>query len=300
MRKFGMIVKASALALAATLMVGCGERVEIAPGHVGKIMTKDGFQEGLIPSSNPRLPMCFNYCDKMVVLDATDTSYTETMEIFIPGDKLNVTVDVRATLAVDPTKAEALFNKLPQKAVSDRESLITSQSIYNTYGRQVLLAEVRAYLTQYTIAEIASNIEKINSDIQQLLQKKMSEKTPFRVNYAGITKTQFPPIITKAQENAAERREAIAGEEAKLEVSKVQLERELKEAQLQREIEKEKAETKAIEQRTLAESVDPRALRLLELEIEKIKAERWDGSYPQNLTIMGKDTPVMFNMPARK
>lgn len=295
MRKFGIVAKASALALAAALMVGCGQKVEVPPGHVGKVMTKDGYQEGLVSSSKIRLPYCFSYCDKMVILDATDKSYTESMEIFIPGDKLNINVDVRATLAVDPQKAESLFNKLPQvPGASSQESLITSDSIYQTYGRQVLLAEVRAYLTQYDIAKISSNIEKINADIQQLLMKKMGERTPFRVNYAGLTNIKFPPIITKAQENAAERREAIAQEEAQLEVSKVQLERELKEAQLQREIEKEKAETKAIEQRTLAESVDPRALRLLELEIEKIKAEKWNGALPQ--TIMGSQVPMIMDV----
>lgn len=288
------ILKASALALAATLMVGCGEKVEVPPGHVAKILTKDGYREGLVPSSKIRLDYCMNYCDKAVILDATDKSYTETMEIFIPGDKLMVTVDVRATLAVDPMKAEALFNKLPQQEKSSAESLITSDSIYYTYGRQILLAEVRGYLTQYSINEIASNIDKINGDLQQLLSKKMNDKTPFIVNYAGITSTKFPPIITKAQENAAERREAIAGEEAKLAVRTVELERELKEAQLQREIEKEKAETKAIEQRTLANAVDNRVLELQRLEIEKIKAEKWDGALPQ--TIMGGDIPMIMDM----
>ena len=294
MRKFNIVAKASALALAATLLVGCGERVEIPPGHVAKILTKDGYREGLVPSSKIRLDACTVNCDKAVILDATDKSYTETMEIFIPGDKLMVTVDVRATLSVDPNKADALFNKLPQQEKSAYESLIASDSIYNTYGRQILLAEVRGYLTQYSINEIASNIDKINGDLQVLLQKKMQAKTPFVVNYAGITSTKFPPIITKAQENAAERREAIAGEEAKLAVRTVELERELKEAQLQREIEKEKAETKAIEQRTLAEAVDNRVLRLQELEIEKIKAERWDGKLPQ--TIMGGQVPMIMDL----
>lgn len=286
------MLKVAALALAATVMVGCGQKVEIPPGHVGKVMTKDGYQEGLIPTSKLRLPPCINYCDRMVVLDATDKSFVEPMTIFIPTDKLNIKVDVRATLSVDAQKTDALFNKLPQKPITDQYSVIAAESIYNTYGKQILQAEVRAYLTQFSISEIASNNEKINADIQVLLQKVMSARTPFRVQYAGLTNIQFPPIITEAQENTAKRREQIQNEEAQLEVSKVSMERELQEAKLQRQIEKEKAETEAIKQRTIAESITPQYLKMKELEIEEIKAKAWKGEVPQ--TVMGGNTPQMI------
>lgn len=279
------MMKAAVIAMAATLMVGCGERVEVPPGFVGKVMTKDGYQEGLIPTSKLRLAPCISYCDRMVIMDNTDKSYVEPMTVFIPADKLNITVDLRATLAVDPKRAEPLFNKLPQAPSTDQLSVISGDSIYNTYGKQVLQAEVRSYLTKYSISEIASNGEKINADIQVLLSKVMGERTPFNVRYAGLTNIKYPDIITQAQENSAKRREMIAQEEAQLEVSKVSLSRELQEAQMQRAIEKEKAETEAQAQQVLANAVDPRSLRIKELEIQKILAEKWDGGLPQ--TIMG-------------
>jgi hypothetical protein len=291
MKLFGKII--AVVALGVTL-AGCGERVEIPPGFVGKIMTRDGYQEGLIPTSKLRLPFCNAYCDRLVVLDTTDKSYVEPMEIFIPGDKLIVKVDLRATLSVDPTKAEAMFNKLPQVAETDQFSKISAESIYGTYGRQVLQAEVRSYLTRYTISEIASNGEKINSDIQVLLSKVMGERTPFTVRYAGLTNIKYPEIITQAQENSAKRREMIAQEEAQLEVSKVQLSRELQEAKMQRAIDKEKAETEAQAQMVLAAAVDPRSLRIKELEIEMTKAQKWNGVLPQ--TIMGGDVPMIMDM----
>lgn len=292
------MIKYAALAMAATLMVGCGAKVEIPPGHVGKIMTKDGYREGLIPTSKIRLDYCMNYCDRLVVMDNTDKSYVEPMTIFIPTDKLNINVDLRATLAIDPVKADPLFNKLPQVTQGDQLSFIAGETIYNTYGKQVLQAEVRSYLTQYSISEIASNGEKINQDIQILLQKVMGAKTPFKVTYAGLTNIKYPDIITEAQENSAKRREMIAQEEASLSVSRVKLDRELQEAKMQRAIEKEKAETEAQAQRVLAEAVDPRSLRIKELEIEKIKAEKWDGALPQ--TIMGGNGNIPMIMDLRK
>lgn len=289
-------IKFAALALAATLMVGCGEKVEIPPGHVGKIMTKDGYRDGLIPTSKLRLDKCWAYCDRLVIMDNTDKSYVEPMTIFIPADKLNITVDLRATLSVDPIKADPLFNKLPQVTQGDQLSLIAGETIYNTYGKQVLQAEVRSYLTQYTIAEIASNNEKINADIQLLLSKVMGAKTPFKVNYAGLTNIKYPQIITDAQENSAKRREMIAQEEAQLSVSKVSLDRQLQEAKMQRAIEKEKAETTAQANRVLAEAVDPRSLRIKELEIEEIKARAWDGKQPQTVVFGSGGEKLIMDM----
>lgn len=294
--KLSNMLKVGALALAATLMVGCGEKVEVPSGFVGKVMTKDGYQEGLISASKLRLPACWNYCDRIVTMDNTDKSYVEAMEIFIPADKLNIKVELRATLAVDPQRAEPLFNKLPQVNQTDYLSVISGDAIYKTYGQQVLQSEVRAYLTKYSISEIASNNEKINADIQALLSDVMGKRTPFKVQYAGLTNIKYPPIITQAQENSAKRREMIAQEEAQLEVSKVSLSRELQEAKLQRAIDKEKAETEAAAQQVLANSVDPRVLRLKELEIEKIKAEKWDGRQPTTLVVGAGGENLIMDM----
>jgi hypothetical protein len=296
--KFANIVKASALALAATLMVGCGEKVEVPPGHFAKLLTKDGYQEEMIPASKFRLPACVTYCDRLVVVDGTDRPYSEEMEIFIPSDKLKIGIQLKATLSVDPKRVNPLFGSLPQVAETTQFSNITAQSIYNTYAQQIMLAEVRAYLTQYTIAEITSNNDKINTDIQVILQKSMEKNTPFNVKYAGITKFSLPPIITQAQENSAKRREAIQQEEAQLAVSKVQLERELQEAKLQRQIEKEKAETESIKIQAQAQAVTSQTIRMKELEVEQIKAEKWDGKYPQ--TMVGSGTSMLMQLPASK
>lgn len=287
------MLKIAAIALSGALMVGCGEKVEVPPGHVGKLMTKDGYQETMIPTSKFRLPFCTTYCDKLVVLDTTDNRYVEPLKIYIPADKLNIELNIEATLRVDPKKASSLFAQLPQAVgASTQQSLITSRSVYNTYGKTILEAEVRGYLTQLTIGDISSNVDKVNADLTQILQKVMGERTPFQVIYAGVSNVILPPIITTAQEKAAERREQIEREEAEMKISTVRQQRELKEAQLQRQIEKEKAETKAIEQRAVAESLTPQYLRMKELEIEQTKADKWNGTVPN--TVVGSNAPGMM------
>lgn len=278
--------------VAISLLTACGAKVEIPPAHVGKIMTKDGYQEGLIPTSKFRLAACLSYCDRLVMLDISDKAYSESLNIFIPEDKLNLGVTVRATLSINSKKTTELFNTItPTGASDDKTSVIQNEQVYATYARQIIQAEVREYLSQYSISQIASSNEKINSDLSIRLSKAIEDRTPFSVRHVGITDLQYPEIITKAQEAAAERREAIQQEEAQTQVSAARLERELREARLQRAIEKEKAETEALAQATLAASVDSRVLELRKLENQRAWIEKWNGALPT--TTLGDHVPMV-------
>lgn len=278
------------------LLAGCGQRVEVPPAHVGMIMTKDGLQENLIPTSKFRLDPCYGYCDRLVVMDIADKPYTEKLNIFIPEDQLNLGVVVQATLSITPAKTKELFKSISPKEESDQLSIIESKKIYDTYASQIIQKEVREYLSKYSISQIASSNEKINAELSAKLSQVLNDRTPFNVRFVGITGLQYPDIITKAQEAAAERREAIQQEEAQAKVTEVKLTAQLQEARLQRNIEKEKAETEALAQKVLAESVDPRAIKIRQLEIEKIKAERWDGRLP--MFGGSGSSPMLFNVPA--
>jgi hypothetical protein len=283
---------------AAVFLAACGSRVEVPPAHVGKVMTKDGYQEDLIPPSKFRLPMCWAYCDKLVLLDSSDKAKQEPLTIFIPTDKLNLEVVIQVTLSVDPAESKALFSTIsPQPGETENLSLIPWDFIYNTYAKQIVLTETREYLSKYSIAEIASSLEKVNADLRTALSKRIEERTPFTVRYAGITSIKYPSIITDAQEKAAERRERIQQEEAQLEISKVTLQRELQETQLKRQIELEKAQIEAKSQQIQREVVDERVLKLRQLENERAWIEKWDGTLPATVMGTSSDTKVLLSLP---
>lgn len=274
------------------MLTACGVRVEVPPAHVAKIMTKDGYQPNLIPTSKFRLPSCWTYCDRLVLLDVSDKAFTESLTIFIPKDKLNLSIAIRTTLSVNPKKTEELFNSISPVAAQETEntSLIELNKVYSTYAQQIVLTETREFLSQYSIAEISSSVEMINNELRVRLTKALSERSPFSVRYVGLTDIKYPEIITDAQENAAKRREQIQQEEAQLEITKVTLERDLQEARLTRQIEKEKAETEAESQRIQAQTVDTRVLELRKLENERLWIEKWNGALPT--TTMGDSVPL--------
>jgi regulator of protease activity HflC (stomatin/prohibitin superfamily) len=302
------IFKLTMVAVLSFTLMACGSKVEVPPAHVGKIMTKDGYQETLIPTSTFRLPSCLTYCDRLVVLDVSDKSYSETLNIFIPQDKLNLGVVVRTTLSVNPKKTTELFNALSPQQVNSDISSIDNGVIYNTYATQIIQAEVREYLSKLSISQIASSNEKINADISVKLNKTLQERTPFVVRYVGVTNITYPKIITDAQENAAERRERIQQEEAQLQISKVTLDRQLQETRMTRAIEKEKADTDAIATLTVAKAeaqaiqikgeaeanairAKTASLRESPQYVDLVKAERWNGTLPT--TVMGDAVPMM-------
>src|SRR5690606_14835825 len=157
-----------------------------------------------------------------------DNRVNETMELFMPKDRLNLKLNVQLTMSVNPDKIDEIYAKIPPKESDNSSTYIIPRNIaYDTYASQVVRAEIREFLSNYRIEEIASNREAIGAELSARLIEAVSKKTPFQVRYAALADVIYPPIITEAQERAAERREAIAQEEAQLEVTRVVLEREL-------------------------------------------------------------------------
>ena len=293
MRMFAWAIAATTIALA-----GCGQRVEVPPASIGKIMTDKGYQEGFISTSKFRLDTCWpgTACDKLVLLDASDKSKTETIDVFMPEDKLMMRVVVQSTLTVNPKKSEALFNTLPQSKIGEEDqiSVIAWDTIYNTYAKQIILAEAGEFVSKFTIPHIASNREAVNAQLRTHLTKQIEARTPFQARYVGLVDVQYPKMIVDAQLNAAKRREQIQQEEAELEVSKVQLERELQEARLKRQIEVERAETESATQRAQAVTLTPMYLEKLRIDNEAAKIAKWNGALPT--TTMG-DAAVLKTLP---
>ena len=256
-----LVVSALAVSLAA-----CGSKVEVPAAHVAKIMTKDGYKADTIGTSKFRLDWCWAYCDKLVLLDASDQAVSEKMELFMPEDKLNMTFDLRLTMIINPNKYEELFARIPP-VDQDGVDVISWDKAYVTYAQQIVRAEAREFLSDFTIAEIASSRETINAQLSQRLTKSINEKTPFQVRYVGLADIQYPKIIVEAQENAAERREQINQEYANLELSKVRLERELQEQTMNQKITFERARAEAAVNKIIAESVSPEYVKYRTLDI---------------------------------
>ena len=259
------VFKIASVVMIAMFLQGCflaGDRVEVPAATIGKVMGREGYREGVIPTSRFRLDACIVYCDRLVTMSIADFSVTEPMNLFMPQDRLEMSFDLRLTITPNPEQYDSLFNRIAPNA----DGNISIGSAYETYAQQIIRSEAREILSKYTIAQVASSREAINAELTGALVQTINERTPFQVRYLGIADIGYPDIITQAQEAAAERRERIQQEEAQLEISKVELERELQEERLKRAIAMEKAQAEAEVNLILANSVTPAYIKYRELE----------------------------------
>jgi len=263
--KFGTVVKMISVLAIAVMLNGCGwvigDKVEVPPAHVGKIMGENGYREGVIPTSKFRLDGCFAWCDKLITMSIADFTVAETMEVFMPEDKLIMRFQLGITLSPNSEQFDSLFNR-----VAPIGDTIPIDGIYVTYAQRIIQSQAREIVSNYTIAEISSSREVIAQELTTALSETIRAQTPFSMRFLGITDIDYPEVITNAQINAAERRERIQQEEAQLEISKVELERELQEQRLRRAIAIEKAEADAEVNNILADSLTPEYIKYRELE----------------------------------
>lgn len=269
-KTFAKIIAVGALALG---LAGCGSKVEVPSAHVGKVMTKDGYKPGVVSTSKFRLDMCLVYCDEIVLLNIADQATSESMTLFMPKDKLNMRFDLQATLTVKDTSYDDLYSRLSPERLQDGTRYISLQKAYDTYAQQIIRAEAREFLSQYSINDIASNLETVNAELSRKLTESINKRTPFSVRYIGLSNLQYPGIIVEAQENAAKRTEQIRQEEAQLELSKVSLERQLQEQRMQRAIDVERAQAEAQVNKILADSMTDRYVQYRQLSALEKMAE---------------------------
>ena len=291
MKKLALAILLLASAL---FLQGCGKVVEVPPAHVGKILTKNGFQPDIVPPSKFRLPFCIAYCDKLIVLQATDNKIYEKMELFMPKDKLVLKVDVRGTYSVsnDVKTVNTLFSRVTPKVVNgyDAHGVILARDVYAIYGQQAIRGIVRSQLSNYTIGEILSNRDAISQKIQEAITKKLkATHTPIIISRLELANITPPDVIVKAQEAAKKREIAIQQAEADAKVKMVEAERALEVAKKQRLVEREKALAIAEQNRIAAKSVTPELIKYRQLEIAEKVLLSFAENKSDNLIVLPVD-----------
>lgn len=259
-----VISKILAVIFASLALTSCsliGEKVEVPPAHIGKVLTKDGYKSGNYSPSRFRLDPCFAYCDSIVLLETSDQPVAEKFALFMPKDQLNMGFDLRMTVSVDDSQIDNIYKRVP----ADR-GIISFNKIYITYAQPIIRDVARQVMANYTINEVASSRERLSLELQNAIGKALTG-APLKLKRLGLADVQFPQIITKAKEQAAERREQIEREKAQFEIQKIQQERELAQAQMQRAIDREKAEATKEVNEILAKSVTDKYLSYRSLEV---------------------------------
>ena len=256
--------------LAALFLTACGERVEVPPAHVGKILTRSGFQPEVIPPSKFRLPECVAYCDKLVLVEVSDQSFKLTMQLFMPKDELNISFDVRgqASISDNPEDIHRIFDKI----IPSDGGTVKFDQVFDVYAISRLRTVARSHMAQYSIAEIVSNRETIGAELSERLKSALTG-TPINIGFVDLADVQYPDIITEAKIAAKEREVAIGREENERKIALIKAETELQLAEKNQAVRLKRAETIKLENELVAESVTDRYLSYRALEVQEAMAE---------------------------
>lgn len=264
------ILTALFLVIGAFSLTACGETVEVPTAHVGKISTANGLKEGIITPSKLRLSNLCMTCDDLIIAETSDYQVKESMVLFMPKDQLNLTIEVRGTLATSEEQGdlEQIFARVSAQPLSARVDVIPSMKVYETYAQQIIREKVRSVVSEYTIAELMANRDSISIEIRDTVVSALDGR-PVKVLNFGLADLQPPEIIVTAEEKRKQREIAIREAEADKEIRLKQAQADLEVAELQQSVELKEAETQVMVEKKLKEGfsqayVAQRGLRILE------------------------------------
>lgn len=193
--------------LSVLFLAGCGDRVTINSGEVGKQLTTEGLEDIIRDPGSFRMNVCFPWeaCPKLVRLETAVSAQEITVDsVFLPESKIileNVKFGIQYKIRDDKASKDAAFATMRPKVVGERELLITTEDVFSTYIVRKAPETVIVALRGYTVEQSLVEVEKISSYVKDALNESL-KNTPVVITEFGFPNgVGVPPkLVLKAQE----------------------------------------------------------------------------------------------------
>lgn len=263
-------IKIAIVALMASTLSGCyGKKVTVPPAFEGKVLGKNGYLPDTYPPSSFRLASCWglgSICEQLILIDKSDKGMIEKFTLFMPKSDLTMSFDIRLTASIKDGKTDTILNRVQPKTTDSGSRVIYFDKVYDTYAKPIIRDAVRSVLAEYTIDQVASSRDAVNSELVARVGNALKD-TPVGLKQFALASVQYPGIITKRKEQAEERRIEIDQEEARKQVELIKIQTALEKAKASRAIRRENAEAAAEENKIAAQSITPQYLEYKKLEV---------------------------------
>ncbi len=270
------------------MMTGCNE--QIAAGTKGKILGPNGWQPEVYPPS--KIWVANNVWnvtpEKLYLIQTTTQKFVQPITVLL-SDKLTLSAQIvfRGRVTANEKVIHGLFNDMPMN-----DNIVTTQEVYDTYGKMVVLNTAREVISKYNVDEVNVNYARITTELYQAIKPKL-KGLPIDISDVTIGSIKYPKIVTTAIESAKKRRMEIEKEEASVQI-------ELTKKKGAEEIALADYRIKMIEAKRIrdyntmtANGITPQLLELRKLELRELELNKWNGVLP--LTLMGANVPVIVN-----
>jgi len=277
------------IALCAILLLLAGCYSQIPAGHKGKILGVSGFQPEIYPPSKVWLAdniWNINH-EKLFLVETTTQKYKESVDVLLK-DKLTLSADVyfRGRIKDNKKMLNGVFNDMKIKG-----DVVTNASVYQVYAQMIVRNTAREVLSQYGVDDINKNYGRLSGELYNALKPKLVG-LPMEISDITISNIKYPKIVTDAIEAAKKRRMEIDEEKASVQIA-------LTKAQGAEAVAKATYKIKMLEakqvrdyNKMINEGVTPSLLTLKQLEIDKIRANKWNG-VRSTTVVSGTTTPLL-------
>lgn len=232
------------------IVVGCS--TDVPPGFVGQVKLRSGWSGAVL---SPGFHTCWGY-DEMWLVENRDTTKSEVVHVLLQKDQVNfgVTTSLTFSLKDDAKDVLPLFDRVKPSTTSGEAKSIALDSVYETYGRPVVLSMTNRVVMVYTAEMILEGAEKLRNELETSIVMEL-KNTPMKVIRVVITNFDFPEFITKAQEAAKEAEVKIKQEEHMQKSRLIAAENKMKIAEIDYQTELLEAKTIADANRIIGESL---------------------------------------------
>lgn len=249
-----------------TMMVMSGCNEQVPAGTVGKIMGKNGWQKEVYPPSKVWLAnnIWNPNPEKMFLVQTTTKKYTQSIKVLL-DDKMTLTLEVvfRGRVTSDQKIINSIFNDMEMN-----DNLITTDEVYNTYGKMIILNTAREVISPYNVDNVNKNYKRITAELYAAIKPKLTN-FPMDISDVTIGNVAYPKVVTEAIEDAKKVQMAIEKEKASVQIA-------LTKAGGKEEVAKANYRIKMLEAKQIrdynqmiAEGVTPSLLKLKQLEIQE-------------------------------
>lgn len=178
-----------------TVLAGCSE--QIPQGHVGKVLTSSGWNEGIHEAG---YATCWGR-DELYLLETGDASHSESLNILC-ADSLNFRCDlvIVSRAKGDSASRDAIFGRVKAEAQKNGRSTITSNQLYETYVKPIVMPSAYDVVSKRSTDQIGAQMIEIKREVIQLCKERMSDDMPIELLVIDFTNTDFPETVTLANE----------------------------------------------------------------------------------------------------
>lgn len=168
-------MKIAFIIMVTILGTGCGDRVRVGTGEVGKIVGTSGLEDEIRRTSSFRLDACFTgACPYLVRMQTTKSTQKVNVEqVFLTKSRVDlksVESGIQFKVKQDNESINQIFSE-----VRPENGVITQESIWRIYLERKAPAAVIAVLRNYTIEDILSKIPEIEDACKVKLAEEIKD-----------------------------------------------------------------------------------------------------------------------------